>query len=182
MFVMWMDSLGIMLKYGKWRFGVVPHDLKCYSQQSLPINFQYPLFVQKDNTTFPVKLMIWLSQLNTDRKWGLGHTSDSVCVWVCVVYPILWGQNVPTKMAIFEILVFVGEFFGPNEENRFYIPLRDVFIKVGLELGDRYSLKIMSMKIPHKTWNTRGQCVTQNPLWFAVGISFCWPMDIASLI
>ncbi len=42
----------------------------------------------------------------------------SVCVCVCVVqvYPTLWGQNVPTTMAISKILVRVGTFFGPHEE------------------------------------------------------------------
>ncbi len=41
-----------------------------------------------------------------------------VCVRVCVVqvYPTLWGQNVPTTMAISKILVRVGTFFGPHEE------------------------------------------------------------------
>ncbi len=45
---------------------------------------------------------------------------ESVCVCVCVcvvqVYPTLWGQNVPTTMAISKILVRVGTFFGPHEE------------------------------------------------------------------
>ncbi len=47
---------------------------------------------------------------------------ESVCVCVCVcvgvvqVYPTLWGQNVPTTMAISKILVRVGKFFGPHEE------------------------------------------------------------------
>ncbi len=41
-----------------------------------------------------------------------------VCARVCVVqvYPTLWGQNVPTTMAISKILVRVGTFFGPHEE------------------------------------------------------------------
>jgi len=42
-----------------------------------------------------------------------------VCVCVCVVQvnPTLWGQNVPTKIAISKILVQVGIFFGPQQEN-----------------------------------------------------------------
>ncbi len=39
-----------------------------------------------------------------------------VCVCVVQVYPTLWGQNVPTTMAISKILVRVGTFFGPHEE------------------------------------------------------------------
>ncbi len=38
------------------------------------------------------------------------------CVCVVQVYPTLWGQNVPTTMAISKILVRVGTFFGPHEE------------------------------------------------------------------
>ncbi len=47
-----------------------------------------------------------------------GRERDSVCVCVCVVQvnPTLWGQNVPTTMAISKILVRVGTFFGPHEE------------------------------------------------------------------
>ncbi len=43
----------------------------------------------------------------------------SIYLSVCVcglVNPTLWGQNVPTRMAISEILVRVGTFFGPHEE------------------------------------------------------------------
>jgi len=35
------------------------------------------------------------------------------CVCVVQVYPTLWGQNVPTYMGIYEILVLVGSFFVP---------------------------------------------------------------------
>ncbi len=46
--------------------------------------------------------------------------SMHICIFVCVcvvqVNPTLWGQNVPTRMAISKILVRVGTFFGPHEE------------------------------------------------------------------
>ncbi len=52
-------------------------------------------------------------------EWEPLHV-ECVCVCVCVcvvqVYPTLWGQNVPTTMAISKILVRVGTFFGPHEE------------------------------------------------------------------
>jgi len=45
-------------------------------------------------------------------------SDKSLSVCVCgLVNSTFWGQNVPTKMAISEILVLVGAFFGPQEEN-----------------------------------------------------------------
>ncbi len=46
------------------------------------------------------------------------NTATLVHAPVCVVQvnPTLWGQNVPTTMAISKILVRVGTFFGPHEE------------------------------------------------------------------
>jgi len=39
---------------------------------------------------------------------------------VCVLVNLtLWGQNVLTKIGVSEILVLVGTFFGPQEENSF---------------------------------------------------------------
>lgn len=40
-------------------------------------------------------------------------------VYVCLVhvYPKLWGQNVPAKMAIYNIFVLTGTVFGPHEES-----------------------------------------------------------------
>ncbi len=42
------------------------------------------------------------------------------CVWVCahvlLVNPTLPGKNVPTKMAISEILILVGTLFWPHVE------------------------------------------------------------------
>lgn len=38
-------------------------------------------------------------------------------VCVVLVNPMIWGQNVLTKMEISEILVLLGTFFGPYEEN-----------------------------------------------------------------
>ncbi len=54
------------------------------------------------------------------------HYFVSACVCVCVIKlnPILWGQNVPTKMAISEIIVF----FWVQWEKLF-------FVRVGLEVG-----------------------------------------------
>ncbi len=46
---------------------------------------------------------------------GVVGVCVSVCVCVVQVYT-LWGQNVPTTMAISKILVRVGTFFGPHEE------------------------------------------------------------------
>ncbi len=52
------------------------------------------------------------------RRPNLCFVCVCVCVCVCVVQvnPTLWGQNVPTRMAISKILVRVGTFFGPHEE------------------------------------------------------------------
>jgi len=40
-----------------------------------------------------------------------------VCVCVVQVYPMLWGQNIPTKTAISKIFDLEGTFFGPREKN-----------------------------------------------------------------
>jgi len=39
--------------------------------------------------------------------------------WLVQVNPTLCGQNVPTKLAISEILVHVEKIVGPCEENGF---------------------------------------------------------------
>lgn len=52
--------------------------------------------------------------LMTSEMWMV---VKCVCVWGGVlVIPTLWGQKVPTKMAISKIIVLVGTVFGLHEE------------------------------------------------------------------
>ncbi len=82
---------------------------------------QYNYNLLRNIYTFYTVNLNWLTLLLYYIWW-----IPMVCVCV-VVNPMLWGQNVPTKMAISKILVLVGTFFGPHEETSLYIIKNDVF-------------------------------------------------------
>ncbi len=65
-----------------------------------------------------VCMCVWRVCLRVCEVCVCVRESVCVCARVCVVQvnPTLWGQNVPTRMAISKILVRVGTFFGPHEE------------------------------------------------------------------